>query len=148
MIGQPCKKLCLKKIPFKIFLKFSLKSDRLTLVRDPDKDPNWAKILDPYQDRDPNRMYLDPQHCSKVTYNSSHQMTSHQSHNIVHISQLESLTFFYILKENVSKIFFIYLDSLKLFNLKSREVANLEDYLQKRHEVCVTTRKYITYKYF
>ena len=26
-----------------------------------DKDPNWAKILDP--DKDPNSMYLDPQQC-------------------------------------------------------------------------------------
>ena len=32
------------------------------MALDPDPEPNWAKILDP----DPNSMYLDPQHCTKV----------------------------------------------------------------------------------
>ena len=41
-------------------MNFSLKVDRIALDLEPDL--NWAKILDP----DPNSMYLDPQHWTKV----------------------------------------------------------------------------------
>ena len=32
------------------------------ITLDPDQDPKWARILDPY----PNSIYLDPQHCMEV----------------------------------------------------------------------------------
>ena len=46
----------LRYLSLNFFSIFSVKIDHITL--DPDRDTNWAKIMDP----DPYSMYLDPRH--------------------------------------------------------------------------------------
>ena len=56
------KKLYFKEncLLYNFFIIFSFKIDNTNL----DPDPNWAEILD----RDPNSMYLDPQHWNKLSF--------------------------------------------------------------------------------